>query len=874
MIFIVKRFLICIETRLDALSGATFNGDSTLVRSGDSHVRTSDDRLCSLEKQLNIELKVKAGAENMIQMYNTQKDKKLLGEAQLMLEDAKAKIEYIRMMMQRVRQQQEARILAEEHQNALIQAETLADGSCPINGKVVSFAAGSNASNEKRLPEIVSPLELRIEELRHRLKVEVAVVEGAKNVIKLLQAGKVTDRKALQEAQASLLESSQKVDILRKALDMCRLQLPPGSPKQAQVKLDLDSSHTATPAVYSPTIHYTFGQGRTASATPSLFSKSSAVTGKLEVRLIGCQGLLEDVPGRSRNGPANTSNSGDLLNLMRVTSKGLTRSSSRSYSVKDETSNEIMAVLKLDNNQVAQTNWKPCSQKAWDMRFTIDLDRNRELEVQIHWHDWRALCALKFVRLEEFIDDDRHGIALHLEPQGILFAEFKFLNPIISKQPKLQRQKLFHHKGKNFLRPNQMNINVATWGRLMKRALPQSILSEVPTSGNTTMVGLSLNDSNKSIDACKDGKRDESDISGVLSDLTLNNSAATKSPAKPIISAPILFSGDSTPKLPAKGVKARAPEPNEMLKVSAVSNHSTVASAMVVPPPLPPSNKAMVIGEQPPRPPKTITAPPQIPAKTHPNQRARQVSQPSTATATIESDPRIQSKTIVPPSTTRFQHLGVQHFEFVSVLGRGHFGKVILSRYKYTGEYFAIKALKKGDIIARDEVDSLMAEKRIFEVSTSIRHPFLVNLFACFQTEQHVCFVMEYACGGDLMMHIHQDIFREPRAVFYAACVVLGLQFLHDHKIIYRDLKLDNLLLDNEGYVKIADFGLCKEGIGYGDRTGTFCGTPEFLAPEVLTENSYTRAVDWWGLGVLIFEMLVGEVWIKKTSCFFNHKRF
>jgi len=119
---------------------------------------------------------------------------------------------------------------------------------------------------------------------------------------------------------------------------------------------------------------------------------------------------------------------------------------------------------------------------------------------------------------------------------------------------------------------------------------------------------------------------------------------------------------------------------------------------------------------------------------------------------------------------------------------------------------------------------------------------------------------MEYAAGGDLMMHIHTDVFLEPRAVFYAACVVLGLQYLHENKIIYRDLKLDNLLLDTEGYVKIADFGLCKEGMGFGDRTGTFCGTPEFLAPEVLTETSYTRAVDWWGLGVLIFEMLVGEV--------------
>ena len=95
---------------------------------------------------------------------------------------------------------------------------------------------------------------------------------------------------------------------------------------------------------------------------------------------------------------------------------------------------------------------------------------------------------------------------------------------------------------------------------------------------------------------------------------------------------------------------------------------------------------------------------------------------------------------------------------------------------------------------------------------------------------------------------------------FYTACVVLGLQYLHEKGIVYRDLKLDNLLLDREGFAKIADFGLCKEGMSYGMRTSTFCGTPEFLAPEVLTDVSYTRAVDWWGLGVLIYEMLVGEV--------------
>uniref|UniRef100_A0A4W5PW17 Protein kinase N1 n=1 Tax=Hucho hucho TaxID=62062 RepID=A0A4W5PW17_9TELE len=203
--------------------------------------------------------------------------------------------------------------------------------------------------------------------------------------------------------------------------------------------------------------------------------------------------------------------------------------------------------------------------------------------------------------------------------------------------------------------------------------------------------------------------------------------------------------------------------------------------------------------------------------------------------------------------------LSLLDFRLIAVLGRGHFGKVLLSEYKKTGSIYAIKALKKGDIVARDEVESLMCEKRIFETVNVSHHPFLVNLFACFQTPEHVCFVMEYTAGGDLMMHIHADVFTEPRAVFYSACVVLGLQFLHDHKIVYRDLKLDNLLLDTDGYVKIADFGLCKEGMGYGDRTSTFCGTPEFLAPEVLTDTSYTRAVDWWGMGVLIYEMLVGE---------------
>lgn len=196
---------------------------------------------------------------------------------------------------------------------------------------------------------------------------------------------------------------------------------------------------------------------------------------------MGCQDLLEEVPGRSRRDKDNNSSPGDLRSFV----KGVTsRSSSKSYSVKDETSSEIMAVIKLDNITVAQTSWKPCSQQAWDQRFSIDLDRSRELEIGIYWRDWRSLCAVKFLRLEEFIDDIRHGMALQLEPQGLLFAEIKFLNPMISRKSKLQRQRMIFNKtqAKNIPRAKQMNINVATWGRLLKRSTPTIQSQQVPIS--------------------------------------------------------------------------------------------------------------------------------------------------------------------------------------------------------------------------------------------------------------------------------------------------------------------------------------------------------------------------------------------------------
>lgn len=118
---------------------------------------------------------------------------------------------------------------------------------------------------------------------------------------------------------------------------------------------------------------------------------------------------------------------------------------------------------------------------------------------------------------------------------------------------------------------------------------------------------------------------------------------------------------------------------------------------------------------------------------------------------------------------------------------------------------------------------------------------------------------MEYVAGGDLMLHIQREQFTPQRAQYYAAEVLLALEYFHRNGIIYRDLKLDNILLTMEGHIKVADYGLCKEDMWHGKTTGTFCGTPEFMAPEILLEQRYGRAVDWWAFGVLIYELLLGQ---------------
>uniref|UniRef100_G3PI07 protein kinase C n=1 Tax=Gasterosteus aculeatus aculeatus TaxID=481459 RepID=G3PI07_GASAC len=202
--------------------------------------------------------------------------------------------------------------------------------------------------------------------------------------------------------------------------------------------------------------------------------------------------------------------------------------------------------------------------------------------------------------------------------------------------------------------------------------------------------------------------------------------------------------------------------------------------------------------------------------------------------------------------------LGLGDFDLIRVIGRGSYAKVLLVRLKKNKQVYAMKVVKKELVHDDEDIDWVQTEKHVFEQASS--NPFLVGLHSSFQTESRLFLVIEYVNGGDLMFHMQrQRKLPEEHARFYAAEICIALNFLHEKGIIYRDLKLDNVLLDHDGHIKLTDYGMCKEGIRPGDTTSTFCGTPNYIAPEILRGEDYGFSVDWWALGVLMFEMMAGR---------------
>ena len=202
----------------------------------------------------------------------------------------------------------------------------------------------------------------------------------------------------------------------------------------------------------------------------------------------------------------------------------------------------------------------------------------------------------------------------------------------------------------------------------------------------------------------------------------------------------------------------------------------------------------------------------------------------------------------------KFPELGLKDLELRATLGTGSFGRVRLVRHIVDTGFYALKILKKSEVVYLKQVDHVKTEKKILEETT---HPFIVNLIGAFQDPYNLYLLLEYIIGGEFFSHLRKaGRFPNDTSRYYAAQITLVFEHLHGLQILYRDLKPENLLLDSSGNCKVTDFGFAKK-VEY--RTWTLCGTPEYLAPEIILEKGHGKAVDYWALGVLFYEMLNGH---------------
>lgn len=222
---------------------------------------------------------------------------------------------------------------------------------------------------------------------------------------------------------------------------------------------------------------------------------------------------------------------------------------------------------------------------------------------------------------------------------------------------------------------------------------------------------------------------------------------------------------------------------------------------------------------------------------------------PSQASAPQDGKARLDVSGAAPPKLD----IKLADLELRDTVGTGTFGRVRVCRDKRTSKYYALKCLKKSEIVRLKQIDHIKSEKNIL---SHVDHPFVVNLQAWFQDDRSVYMLFDYVAGGEMFSHLRNaGRFSQDTAKFYAGQIVDVFASLHKDNIIYRDLKPENLLIDAEGFVRVTDFGFAKQ---IDDRTWTLCGTPEYLAPEIIQSKGHGKAVDWWALGILLYEMLAG----------------
>ncbi|KAI1824930.1 Pkinase-domain-containing protein [Xylaria intraflava] len=223
--------------------------------------------------------------------------------------------------------------------------------------------------------------------------------------------------------------------------------------------------------------------------------------------------------------------------------------------------------------------------------------------------------------------------------------------------------------------------------------------------------------------------------------------------------------------------------------------------------------------------------------------------------AQAQAHVHVPAQALAQPSGARVTKgkYSLNDFDLLRTLGTGSFGRVHLVQSKHNQRFYAVKVLKKAQVVKMKQVEHTNDERRMLG---EVKHPFLITLWGTFQDARNLYMVMDFVEGGELFSLLRKSgRFPNPVAKFYAAEVTLALEYLHSRNIIYRDLKPENLLLDRHGHLKITDFGFAKR---VPDKTWTLCGTPDYLAPEVVSNKGYNKSVDWWSLGILIYEMLCG----------------